>query len=89
MSFEDVAESISPEIYERFKLAIELGKWPDGRVLTKEQKEICLQTVMLYEAKNGVSERERVGFIDRTKKTSPCGPKNDKDDGEEPVRILH
>ena len=83
MNFEDAAESISPEIYERFKLAVELGKWPDGRLLSQEQKEICLQAMMLFEAKNGLDESDRVGFIDRTKKTSPCG--SDKSEDEESV----
>jgi uncharacterized protein YeaC (DUF1315 family) len=88
MNFEDAAESIPQEIYEQFKKAIELGKWPDGRVLTREQKEICLQAIMLYEARHGVDEKQRTGYIDREKKTSPCGPKDDSDD-ESAIRILH
>ncbi len=86
MNFEDVAQQISPDIYQRFKEALELGKWPDGRVLTKEQKEICLQAVIVYEAAQGVPETQRTGYVDSSKKTSPCGP---KDDGAQPVRILH
>ncbi len=88
MKFEDAAEAIPKEIYEKFKLAIELGKWPDGRTLSREQKELCLQAVMLYEVKHGLEESSRTGYVDTTKKTSPCGPKDDKDD-ESPVRILH
>lgn len=91
MSFEDVAKQLDPEVYKRFKDALELGKWPDGRALSKEQKEICLQAVMLYEAAQGKSESERVGYIDREKKKSPCG--SDKSGSLEEdlstVRILH
>lgn len=83
MNFEDAAKQISPEIYERFKQALELGKWPDGRELTKEQKEICLQAIIVYEDAMDIPESERVGFIDKTKKKKQ-GP-----DSEEPVRILH
>lgn len=81
MKFEDAAKRISPEIYENFKQALELGKWPDGRALSKEQKEICLQTVMLYEAEHGVPDEQRVGYIDNSKKKKP--------DDEQPIRVLH
>ena len=86
MKFEDAAQQLSPEIYERFKQALELGKWPDGRALSKEQKEICLQAVILFETAQGVPVNERTGYVDSTKKTSPCGP---KDDDADPIRILH
>ena len=86
MNFEDAAQQISPDIYQRFKEALELGKWPDGRVLTKEQKEICLQAIIVYETAQGIPENKRTGYVDSTKKTSPCGPKNDDPD---PIRILH
>lgn len=87
MNFEDVAQQISPDIYQRFKDALELGKWPDGRTLTKEQKEICLQAVIVYEAAQDVPENQRTGYVDSTKKTAPCGPKGE--DSAEPIRILH
>lgn len=91
MNFEDAAKQLDPEIYQRFKQALELGKWPDGRALSKEQKEICLQAVMLFESAQGKEESDRVGFIDREKKTSPCG--SDKsgslEDDLSPVRVLH
>lgn len=86
MKFEDVAKQLDPEIYERFKTALELGKWPDGRVLTKEQKEICLQSVMVYEAEHDVPETERVGYIDKTKKKARGGF---DDDDVSSIRVLH
>ncbi|NYB67496.1 DUF1315 family protein, partial [Escherichia coli O157:H7] len=36
----------------RSSTAVELGKWPDGVALTEEQKENCLQLVMLWQARN-------------------------------------
>lgn len=87
MNFEDVAQQISPDIYRRFKEALELGKWPDGRILTKDQKEICLQAVIVYEAAQRVPEEQRTGYVDSTKKTSPCEPKDD--DTADTIRILH
>ena len=93
MKFEDAATQIDPEIYQRFKTALELGKWPDGRKLTREQKELCLQAVMIYEAKHQVDDGDRIGYVDSAKKTSPCG--TDKQDvaqsgtETESIRILH
>ncbi|MFV1871884.1 MAG: YeaC family protein [Oleiphilus sp.] len=86
MNFEDAAQQISPEIYQRFKEALELGKWPDGRAVTTKQKEICLQAIIVYETAQGIPEHKRTGYVDSTKKTTPCGPKNDDTDT---VRILH
>ena len=101
MNFEEAAHLIDPEIYDRFKLAVELGKWPDGRLLSKDQKEICLQAIMLYEAKQSVDDTERVGYIDTRRKTAPCSSKkqgtNKQDstghdhtgDDAAAIRILH
>jgi len=88
MSFEETAKRIDPEIYARFKKALELGKWPDGRPLTPEQKEICLQAVMIYEAGRGVPEVERVGYIDRSRKKPRSGDNDDSGDVDT-VRVLH
>ena len=87
MNFEDAVKQLDPEIYQRFKVAIELGKWPDGRVLTNEQKALCLQAVMLYESEHRVPEEQCVGYIDRSKKKSNdnAGEAGDVS----PLRILH
>ncbi|MDX1451809.1 MAG: DUF1315 family protein [Oleiphilaceae bacterium] len=90
MKFEDLAQQLDPEIYERFKQALALGKWPDGRVLTPEQKEICMQSVMLYEAKHGVPETERLGYVDTERKQSSCGSDHGDESGDsDTIRILH
>ncbi len=51
MSLQGLIESMTPEVYERLKTAVELGKWPDGTVLSDEQKETSFQAVMAYQAK--------------------------------------
>ncbi|MCX9105103.1 YeaC family protein [Aeromonas veronii] len=38
------------EVYERLKTAVELGKWPDGKPLTDEQKATSLQAVIAWQA---------------------------------------
>jgi hypothetical protein len=40
----------------------------------------------VYERAQAIPEDQRTGYVDSTKKTSPCGP---KDDDAEPLRILH
>ncbi len=52
---------ISPEIYASLKLAIEIGKWKDGKKLESRQLEFCMQAVILYEAKN-LPQNARTGF---------------------------
>jgi len=73
MTFDEIIQKIDPAIYNNLRTAIELGKWPDGRVLSKEQKEICMEACIYYENKSSVAESDRIGFIDRTKvKATPC-----------------
>lgn len=52
MNLDQIVNSMTPEIYQRLVTAVELGKWPDGVVLTPEQKENSLQLVMLWQARN-------------------------------------
>ena len=52
MDFEQVINSMTPDIYQRLVTAVELGKWPDGIALTPEQKENSLQLVMLWQARH-------------------------------------
>lgn len=47
-----IVEGMTPEIYQRLATAVEIGKWPDGVALTEEQKEHCMQLVMLWQARH-------------------------------------
>jgi uncharacterized protein YeaC (DUF1315 family) len=42
---------MTPELYGRVKQLVETGKWFDGTPLSEEQRETCLQAVMVYQAK--------------------------------------
>ncbi len=64
MNFNDMINNLTPEVYEHLKLAVELGKWPNGVRLTAEQTELCLQAIIAYDFANK-EEDQRVGFIDR------------------------
>ena len=52
MNIEEMIKRMTPEVYQRLVTAVELGKWADGVALTAEQKENCLQLVMLWQARN-------------------------------------
>lgn len=49
---ETVLAAMTPEIYQRLATAVELGKWPDGALLTEAQKADSLQLVMLWQSRH-------------------------------------
>ena len=51
MNINALLNSLTPEVYERLRQAVETGKWPDGTPLSDEQKASSMQAVMLYQAK--------------------------------------
>jgi len=64
MQIDEIIKAITPEAHKNLIRAVELGKWPDGTRLSKEQREQCMQAVIAYDAKHLPAE-ERVGHIDR------------------------
>lgn len=83
MDFKTLIQKLDPEIYQRLKTAVEIGKWPDGRVLSEEQKIASLQAVIAYEIEHNFPEHQRVGYVDTT--GSACHT----DDEEQPVKWQH
>lgn len=67
MTYEELIAAMTPQMHAALKQAIELGKWPDGRRLSDEQRQICMRAVIAYDMEN-LPPEERIGFIDRTKK---------------------
>ncbi len=60
------------------KRAVELGRWPDGRPLTTEQRQECLQAVIAWGEKH-LPPEQRIGYIDRGKKAGEvCGEPGEK-----------
>ena len=51
MNVDALLAAMTPETFTNLKQAVETGKWPDGRQLDDNQKAVCLQAVMLYQAK--------------------------------------
>ncbi len=83
-SLEDILAMMNPEVHMNLKTAVELGRWHDGRKLSAEQLEYCLQAIIAYEQQH-LPESMRVGYIDRSglKKTQ-C---DDHDHTHNPERV--
>lgn len=52
MQHEQLIASMTPELYERLRDAVETGRWPDGNALTGQQREDTMALVMLYQARH-------------------------------------
>lgn len=60
--FIKMIDDINPETYASLKQSLELGKWPDGTLLTREQKELTMMAIIAWEQKN-LPEEERTGYL--------------------------
>lgn len=69
MEYNQLVAQLTPEIYERLKTALELGKWPDGRMLTDAQKQSCMEAVLRYQAMH-LPEDQHSGYMKDTCKSS-------------------
>ena len=90
MNIEQMLAVLDPDIVGRLKTAVEIGKWPNGVALTKEQREICMQAVYAWEMKN-LPETERSGYIDRgtTEEGEECADDRHKNEPEfKPIRFV-
>ncbi len=67
MDYQELIETMSQETYLSLKRAVELGKWPDGKTLSREQRENTLQAVIAW-GRAHLGEQEQVGYIDKKHK---------------------
>lgn len=67
MDKQAILQALTPEIVEKFRTAIQLGKWENGVRLTDEQRETCMQAVMVWEYEY-LPQEERTGYIHRPSK---------------------
>lgn len=64
MDKQSILTALTPEVVDKFRTAIEIGKWEDGRKLTDEQRQTCMQAVLVWEHEF-VPVEERTGFIQK------------------------
>ena len=80
MTLDDLINSMTPQIYENMKQAIELGRWPDGRKLDAEQRSLCLEAAILFEESSDMPAENRIGYME-----AAC--KSTKDDDTQTLTI--
>ena len=80
MTLDDLINSMTPQIYENMKQAIELGRWPDGRKLDAEQRALCLEAAILFEESSDMPAENRIGYME-----AAC--KSTKDDDTQTLTI--
>ena len=67
MDYQQIIDSMSPEIYQSLKRSVEVGKWPDGKPLSAEQRQNALQAIIAWSEKH-LPQSEHVGYIDKGRK---------------------
>lgn len=67
MSYQDFVSNLTPDVVAQLRRAIELGKWPDGRRISDEQRAHCMEAVLNWELTH-LPEEQRTGYIDRGEK---------------------
>lgn len=66
-NYRDQIQSMSVETYQSLKQSVELGRWPDGRLLSPEQRQNAMQAIIAW-GQLHLPEGEQVGHIDKAKK---------------------
>ena len=61
MQLEQLLNSITPAMYSQLQKVVETGKWPDGRVLSDEQRSLCMQAIIAYDQRR--PEDQRTGYV--------------------------
>jgi len=52
MNLDNTIENMPEAMYLRLKCAAETGKWPEGTVVDKAQRDTALQLIMAYQARH-------------------------------------
>jgi uncharacterized protein YeaC (DUF1315 family) len=94
MSINELVKNLTPDVFDNLRTAVELGKWPDGKPLTDEQKQNTLKLVMAYQSKVLKStEHFTVGadgqIVNRKKSDLQNQYKEKTDDAEGIARFKH
>lgn len=90
MDFDTMISRMDAATCQSLRLAIELGKFPDGRRLTEAQRALCMDAVIAWEHRN-LRPEERTGYIDRGSKSEgeSCGSggHDHAHDAEQPLHL--
>lgn len=79
MNIDAMLSMLDEEMVARLKTAVEIGKWPNGIVLTPEQRQTCMQAVLAWEHTH-LPVEQRTGYIEK--------PKSKHHDEDTPIRFV-
>ena len=75
MSLQQLLDNLNPQVVGSLKRAIELGKWPNGVVLTGQQRMLCAEAVASWEQRH-LPRESQVGYV--PPKKTPCADKGEE-----------
>ena len=75
----ETIKGMGREVYDSMLNALQTGRWPDGRLITSEQREHCMQAVISWGELN-LPRDQRIGYIDKAHKAS------DSHDDAQPIK---
>ena len=64
MDINDFVGRLGHAEYAALKRAVELGKWPDGRVLETGDRELLMRTMIAWETKN-LPPDQQTGYMEQ------------------------
>lgn len=59
--FFDLVNALDGEVLQNLRQGLELGRWPDGKLLTKEQQKIVMETLLLADHGTAAKEADNKG----------------------------
>ena len=62
MDYQQLLNRLSPDIVDRLRRGVEIGRWPDGTALSDAQREHSLQAVIAWDSRHRPAG-ERVGYV--------------------------
>lgn len=62
MDLQLLIERMDIETYDSLKVSLEKGKWPDGQVLTPDQKRLVMEALIRWGHEH-LPEEQRVGYL--------------------------
>lgn len=86
MDYESLIARLDATTCDALRRAVELGKFPDGRRLTDEQRALCMEAVLAWEMRN-LPPEQRTGYIDRGSKADGEQCETHDHDHAQPLNI--
>ena len=82
MQLTDFLQEMTPDVYRVLKESIELGRWPNGQLLSDEERNASLQAMIAWEHDH-LPEEQRTGYM-----PVQCNSQSQAKVADEPASIL-